>query len=114
MSIENPTSTEAADQTRASYQSSIENMRMSKEDLAEFRRRRSGEAALDGVGLIEPDPQPETGTYDQLFDPDYEGGDVASAARRHVETDSERMERERRTDDAKAAAAAAYKRPEMQ
>lgn len=114
MSIENPTPTEAVHQTRASYQDSIESMRITKEQLAEFRRRHSGEAALDGVGLKEPDPQPNTGRYDHLFDPDYEGGDVASAARRHVETDSERMERERRTDDAKAAAAAAYKRPEMQ
>jgi hypothetical protein len=46
--------------------------------------------------------------YDHLFGDNFEGGDVEKAAVRPVETEDDRLSRERRTSDARAAASAAY------
>lgn len=75
-----------------------------------------GETAAVSSVELDTDEVPsdeEADVYDAWLRGETEGS-VEAAAVRTPETDEERLTRERRSEDARAAAEAAYKRPEMQ
>lgn len=73
-----------------------------------------GHKTLEVVGVepVAPEPVRTETDYDDFLNGDSEGS-VEDAAIRPVETEADRLTRERRTADAEDAANKAYKRPEM-
>jgi hypothetical protein len=61
-------------------QDAIENMRLSRDDLIELRRRREGDAALAGAHIADPRSESKDLSYDYLFDSGYESSGIESAA----------------------------------
>lgn len=81
----------------------------------ELREMREQALAMADQEQGEASAEVQSEGYDHLFSPDYEAPtNVEDAAVRPVETEEERMTRERKVDDAKQLVADAYKRLEMQ
>lgn len=72
----------------------------------------AGHEAVEDSGIVEPDPTEVSNPYDNLLNPDYEGGSAEEARVDIPEDTGARLTRERRHADAEHARDQAYSRGE--